>query len=101
MTNMFIDKMNKMKFKDFFTINVRSKYLAHLLLICYLLAIFGSVIIGPAGSLSDDSPIAALQSAAVISNIDEVAFLKLAAESISLSLLKKNSLLIRAPPYTS
>jgi hypothetical protein len=90
-----------MKFKHFFAIYGRSKYLAHLLLICYLLAIFGSVIIGLAGSVSDDSPIAALQFAVVISNIDEVAFLKLTAESISLPLLNKHSLLIRAPPYTS
>jgi hypothetical protein len=90
-----------MKFKYFFTIYVRGKYLAHLLLIFYLLAIFGSVIIGHAGTVSDDCPIVALQSAAIMSNIDEVAFLKAAAELISLPLLNKHSLLTRAPPYTS
>jgi hypothetical protein len=89
-----------MKFKLFIGVHVKSKYLVHFLLICYLLSIFGSVVIGHSGNVSDDDTAIALQSAAVISNIDEVAFLKLTAESISLPLLDKYSLLIRAPPYT-
>jgi hypothetical protein len=89
-----------MKFRHSIRAHAKGRYLAHLLLICYLLAIFGPAITGHLRNIVDDDTDLALQSPAVVSNIDEVAFLELSTESISLPLVDKNSLPIRAPPYT-
>lgn len=92
-----------MNFQYFFSAYYKNKKLSHLIISFYLLMIWGLGIIGYAADFShtDDTPIIALQSATIIYNNNEVTFLKLIDESISLPLINKLYLLTRAPPYNS
>jgi hypothetical protein len=77
--------------------------LFRLMTACSLLLVLGLVIIGFGNNLSDryDTSFAVLQPSYFASGPDGFTSLQLTDESITLPLVNKNSLLIRAPPLFS